>query len=60
MIDAQDTTPNDAGDWLELANGGGLVHRDPAIAAPSKPQYTRHRQPKRLETFGAMARAKDP
>jgi len=28
--------------------------------APSKPQYTRHRQPKRLETFGAMPRAKDP
>jgi hypothetical protein len=59
MIDARQMTLNEAGDWLELANGGGVMYRDPAVTVLSKPYYTRHRQPRRLETVGATPRVED-
>jgi hypothetical protein len=53
MADVQDTNRGETNCWLELANGGGVMFRDPTAAPPSEPQYARRRQPKRLESHAA-------
>ena len=58
MIEAQDTTSDAAASWLELANGGGVMLRDTAAAAPL-PRYVRHRRPKQLECHVAAPRTID-
>ena len=47
--DAQETNLADAKFWLELANGGGVMLRDPSVVAPPKAEYQRYHQPKQLE-----------
>jgi len=57
MPDVQHTNRDERQCWLELANGGGVIFRDPTAAAPPAPEYARYRQPKQLEGLRrAMAR----
>lgn len=48
MTDVQETSANEGRDWLELANGGGVMLRERSASDPSEPRYRRYRQPKRL------------
>lgn len=59
MIDVQNTDPNEAGYWLQLANGGGVLLRKPSDATPSADTYRRYRQPKRLEAPDAQSRGEE-
>lgn len=60
MTDVQETSANEERDWLELANGGGVMLRERSASDPSEPRYGRYRQPKRLEAPGLEAGGKDP
>jgi hypothetical protein len=59
MIDVQNTDANEAGYWLELANGGGVLLRKPSDTTPSAATYRQYRQPKRLEAPGAQSRGEE-
>lgn len=37
MTDTQNAKLGDAKCWLELANGGGVMFRDPSVTAPPEP-----------------------
>lgn len=56
MTTSQDTNRNDAPCWLELANGGGVMLRDPTTTAVSGAK-SRRRNPARglLPRTGAPA-----
>ena len=47
MIDVQNLNLDAAAYWLELANGGGVMFRDPSVTQPCEPQqHRRYRQPR--------------
>lgn len=59
MTDVQAATANEERDWLELANGGGVMLRQRSASDLAEARYRRYLQPKRLEAPGAPPRDND-